>query len=49
MAGATAEDVAEAIARVIEHPVAETYTNPSSPEMARRYYEELGAFSALTT
>lgn len=37
----SAEEVAEAIARVIEHPVAEVYTNPASPEMARRYFEEL--------
>ena len=43
----TAEDVAAAIARLIEHPVAEAYTNPASPEMARRYYEQLGAFTPL--
>ncbi len=43
----SAEEVALAIARVIENPVAETYTNPASPELARRYYDELGAFAPL--
>jgi len=38
------EDVADVFARVIEHPVAEVYTNPSSPEMARRYFEDVDAF-----
>jgi NADP-dependent 3-hydroxy acid dehydrogenase YdfG len=37
----TAEEVADAIARVIEHPVAEVYTNPASAEMARKYFEDL--------
>jgi hypothetical protein len=39
--------VAAAIVRLIEHPVPEIYTNPASPEIARRYYEEIGAFKAL--
>ncbi|MGZ7041766.1 MAG: SDR family oxidoreductase [Thermoanaerobaculia bacterium] len=39
----TAEEVAEAIAGVIENPVAELYTNPASAEMARKYFEELGS------
>jgi len=38
------EDVADIFARVIEHPVAEVYTNSSSPEMARRYFEDVEAF-----
>jgi len=38
------EDVADIFARVIEHPVAELYTNPSSPDMARRYFEDVEAF-----
>ncbi len=38
------DDVAELFARVIEHPVAEVYTNPASPEMARRYFEDVEAF-----
>jgi hypothetical protein len=29
---------------LIEHPVAELYTNPASPAMARRYFEDVGAF-----
>jgi len=37
----TAEEVAEAVAELIEHPRAEIYTNPASAEMARRYFEEL--------
>ena len=37
----SAEEVADAIANVIEHPRAEVYTNPASPEMAKRYFEEL--------
>ena len=40
----TAEEVASAIADVIEHPVAELYTNPASGPMARRYFEDVGAF-----
>jgi short-subunit dehydrogenase len=39
----SAEEVADAIANVIEHPRAEVYTNPASPEMAKRYFEELSA------
>ncbi len=38
------EDVADIFARVIEHPVGEVYTNPSSAEMARRYFEDVEAF-----
>ena len=38
------EDVADIFARVIEHPVAEVYTNPASPDMARRYFEDVDAF-----
>jgi short-subunit dehydrogenase len=37
----SAEEVADAIANVIDHPRAEVYTNPASPEMAKRYFEEL--------
>lgn len=42
----TAEEVAAAIAGLIEHPVAELYTNPASPELARRYFENVDAFEA---
>ena len=38
--------IAEAIVRLIEHPVAEIYTNPKSAEVARRYFEDVGAFEA---
>jgi NADP-dependent 3-hydroxy acid dehydrogenase YdfG len=37
----TPEEVADAVADVIEHPRAEIYTNPASPEMARRYFDDL--------
>jgi short-subunit dehydrogenase len=42
----TAEEVAAAIAGLIERPEAEIYTNPASPELARRYYADVGAFEA---
>ncbi len=38
------DEAAEMIARAIEHPVAELYTNPTSAEMARRYFENVEAF-----
>ena len=40
------EDVADIIAAAIDRPVAEVYTNPSSAEMARRYFENVEAFEA---
>jgi NADP-dependent 3-hydroxy acid dehydrogenase YdfG len=39
----TAEEVADAVADLVEHPRAEIYTNPASAEMARRWFESLGA------
>jgi hypothetical protein len=42
----TPEEVAAAIVKLIEEPAAELYTNPASPEIARRYYEDIGAFEA---
>jgi len=38
-----AEEVADAVAELIERPRAEVYTNPASPEMARRYFESLAS------
>jgi len=40
----SADEVARAIVGVIDHPVAETYTNPALPAIARRYFEDVGAF-----
>lgn len=40
----TAEEVAAAIVNLIDHPVAELYTNPASPAIVLRYYEDVGAF-----
>jgi len=40
------EDVARLIAELIEHPQPELYTNPASPEMARRYFQDVAAFEA---
>ncbi|HEY4303617.1 MAG TPA: SDR family oxidoreductase [Gemmatimonadaceae bacterium] len=42
----TVEDVVDVIARVIETPVAEVYTNPASPALARKYFEDVGAYEA---
>lgn len=42
----TPEEVAMAIAEAIAHPVAEVYTNPAHPAIARRYFEDVGAFEA---
>jgi short-subunit dehydrogenase len=39
----TPEEVADAVAELIAHPRAEVYTNPASPEMARRYFEQLSS------
>ena len=43
----TPEQVASVIARVIEHPVAEAYTNPASPGIAKQYFDRIGAFSEV--
>lgn len=40
------EDVAALIARVIDEPMAEVYTNPASAAMAQRYFADVGAFEA---
>jgi len=40
----SAEDVAAAIAGLIERPVAELYTNPESPALAQEYYRDVAAF-----
>jgi hypothetical protein len=38
--------VAAAIAALIENPAPEIYTNPALAGIARRYYEDVGAFEA---
>ena len=43
----TADEVAEVIAQLVERPRPEVYTNPTSPETARRWFESLGAFEPL--
>jgi short-subunit dehydrogenase len=43
----TVQQVADIVAQAIDTPVAEVYTNPASAEMARRYFEDVGAFEAL--
>ena len=40
----SAEDVAARIAGLIERPEPELYTNPTQPEVMRRYFEDVGAF-----
>ena len=42
----TADEVAAAIVRLIEHPVAEIYTNPALAQTAVRYFQDGGAFEA---
>ena len=42
----TADDVAQAIAGAIDRPVAELFTNPALAGIARRYFEDVGAFEA---
>ncbi len=40
----SADEVAAQVASLIDHPVAELYTNPASSELARQYYADVGAF-----
>jgi NADP-dependent 3-hydroxy acid dehydrogenase YdfG len=40
----SAADVAAVIVGVIDHPVAETFTNPALAGIVRRYFEDVGAF-----
>jgi short-subunit dehydrogenase len=40
----SADEVAQRIVEVIDHPVPELYTNPSSPELASSYFKDVGAF-----
>jgi hypothetical protein len=42
----TVEDATAAIVDLIDHPRAEIYTNPASPDLARRYYADVEAFEA---
>ena len=42
----TADEVAAAVADLIEKPVAELFTNPASPELARRYFADVDAFES---
>ena len=42
----TIDQVAEMIADVIEHPIAEVYTNPASKAMAQKYLEDPTIFDA---
>ncbi len=44
MESQTAEEVADAIAQLLHHPVPELYTNAASAELARRYFADLTAF-----
>ncbi|HVO11105.1 MAG TPA: SDR family oxidoreductase [Vicinamibacteria bacterium] len=44
MQAQTPEEVAEAIARLLHHPLPELYTNPASAELARAYFADVAAF-----
>ena len=40
----TPAEVADAIVKAIEHPVAEVYTNPQQAAVALQYFQDVGAF-----
>jgi NAD(P)-dependent dehydrogenase (short-subunit alcohol dehydrogenase family) len=40
----TVEEATAAIVDLLDHPRAELYTNPASPPIVRRYYEDVEAF-----
>jgi short-subunit dehydrogenase len=40
------EDVADIIAKAIENPVPELYTNPASAGMAQKYFADVGAYES---
>ena len=42
----TVQQIAEILVQVLEHPVGEVFTNPSSAEMSRKYYADVGAFES---
>jgi hypothetical protein len=42
----TAEEVARIVADVIDHPVAEVYTNPASQAVAGLYFADVGSFES---
>jgi NADP-dependent 3-hydroxy acid dehydrogenase YdfG len=44
MPAQTAEEIAEAIAALLDHPVPELYPNPASADLARRYFSDVAAF-----
>ena len=44
----SAEEVAAAMAGVIDNPVAEVYTNPRHAAVAVRYFQDVGAFERET-
>jgi short-subunit dehydrogenase len=43
----TAEEVATIVADLIDHPVAEVYTNPASHTVAARYFADVGLFESV--
>ncbi|TMI34143.1 SDR family oxidoreductase [Candidatus Bathyarchaeota archaeon] len=45
----SASDVAIQVASLIDHPVAELYTNPALSELTRQYYANVGAFEENMT
>ena len=40
----TPEEVATIVADLLDHPVAEVYTNPASRALATRYFDDVGRF-----
>jgi hypothetical protein len=44
MPAQTVEEATATIVGLVDHPRAELYTNPASPPIVRRYYEDVQAF-----
>jgi len=42
----TAEEVADCIADLIAHPVAEVYTSPAQQALVQAYFQDVAAFEA---
>ncbi|MDB4948618.1 MAG: short-chain dehydrogenase/reductase [Gemmatimonadetes bacterium] len=47
MQAQSVEDAAERIVRLVHHPAPEIYTNPTLPEVARRWFDEVNAFAPM--
>jgi len=46
LAPQTVDEVVEVMVRLLDHPVAEVYTNAAQPAVVQRYFTDVGAFEA---